>query len=425
MSGPGSEAPGSGLDWFRTSVFLFLGLRLALMVALPADALFRYGDFQHYYDMAAWSMPGHCPTGPGACWPLVDYWYEFPPLFGLLAAGLMRLWGGALPPFHAFAYALAAILVAADFGNLLLLRSVARRLYPAATADWIVLVYAGLPAPLILTWWTFDGLTTFWMMLGLWALLEQRDGWGALAIGLGVLTKLLPALLLPAVWRARPPRRAALVTAGALVVVALGVAPFLARAPAMALASLRSQFAKSSYGTVWAVLDGNLQAADGQPVTGNFGPLSDRFDPANATRPQHNAAVVPGWLTLAAAALLFGWAWQATWRGRAPWDARQTVRLAGLTWAVFLLWSRGWSPQWQQMLVPFILLTLPNRQGVLLALALAAVSFLEWPVLLSRGLAWGYNLTIPLRAGLVLAWGAYLVRALLPAPASLPVKAPA
>jgi hypothetical protein len=62
---------------------------------------------------------------------------------------------------------------------------------------------------------------------------------------------------------------------------------------------------------------------------------------------------------------------------------------------------------------------------VLLALALAAVSFLEWPVLLSRGLAWGYGLTISLRTVLILAWGGYLARALLPARAPRPVEAPA
>ena len=313
-------------DLFATSLLLFLGLRLLLLITLPVEALFQYGDFQHYYNLAVWSVPGHCPAGLPACWPLIDFWYEFPPVFPYLALALVRLLGGGgVPPFHAFAYALALLLLAADLGSLVLVRGLARRLYAPATAGWIALVYALLPAPLILGWWTFDGLTTFWMLLGLWALLERRDGLAALAMGVGVLTKLVPVLLLPAIWRARPLRSAAVITAGALAVVAVVLAPFVLRSPAMAIASLRSQASKSSYATVWAVLDGNLQTAGGQPITGNFGPLADRFDPALATVPQHQPERLPNVLSLVVAAVVFGVVWLQTRRSPSPWTDRQTV----------------------------------------------------------------------------------------------------
>ncbi len=416
---PAGETP----DLFRTVMLLFIGLRLTLLMVLPVEALFEYGDYRHHYNLALWSVPGQCPAGPEACYPLIDYWYEYPPVFAIISIGLIKvLGGGGAPPFHVYAYGLALLLLLADTGCLLLLRRVALRLYNAAAADWMVLVYALMPAPLILSWWTFDGLTSFWMLLGLWAVLERRDGLSTLAIGLGAMTKIVPVLVLPAVWAARPARQAAAITAGVAAVTLLVVGPFLLRSPAMALASLRSQFSKSSYATVWAMVDGNLQTEAGQPVTGNFGALSERFDPALAVVPLHQPSRVPGVLTLLVAAGVYGAVWLAARRGNQVWDDRKTVALVAFTWTVFLLWSKGWSPQWQHILVPLILLTIPNRTGVLVALLLAAVSFLEWPVLLSRGAAWGYWLTIPLRSALILGWGVAMVRDLLPVRLKSPAK---
>ena len=132
---------------------------------------------------------------------------------------------------------------------------------------------------------------------------------------------------------------------------------------------------------------------------------------------------LPGWLTLALAAAAFGVVWLRSLRSGKAWSDQQAVLLLAFTWAVFVLWSKGWSPQWQQMLVPLILLTIPNRTGVLFALLLAGVSFLEWPVLLSRGLFWGYWLTIPLRTLLIGGWAVALALALLPARRAGPAEA--
>jgi hypothetical protein len=63
-----------------------------------------------------------------------------------------------------------------------------------------------------------------------------------------------------------------------------------------------------------------------------------------------------------------------------------------------LLWSPGWSPQWVLYLLPIILLVLPEREALLLSLALVLINLLEWPLLLSRGYNWGLWLTIPGRA---------------------------
>jgi hypothetical protein len=401
---------------FRFQLLAFVGLRLALFELLPAATLFRFGDFQHYYNLAAWSVPGHCLVGSAPCWPLLDYWYEFPPVFPYLSILILQLvGGGGLPAFETYAYAVALLLLAADAGTLVLFQALARRLLPVRTAIWAGWYYCLMPAPLILSWWTFDGLTTFWMMLALWAMIEQRATLTAAAVGLGALTKYLPVLLLPAAWRALPPRRAAWVTVGAAGIFIAGFLPFAVRAPAVVAASLGAQASKSSYGSVWALLDGNLATEAGEPITGNFGPLIEHFDLARATVQLHRPARVPGWLSLGLAGVVFGAVWLGALRRRPPagWTPRATLLMAAFTWAIFVLWSKGWSPQWQQMLVPLILLLYPNPRGVLLAVLLAGVSFLEWPVLLSRGLAWGYWITVPIRTALIAGWAIALARELL------------
>ena len=409
---PSAGAPGDGL---RNAVILLIGLRLVLLMALPSEAVFEYGDVIYHYNLAAWSVPGQCPAGPAACLPLLDFWYEYPPVFPYLSVGLLQiLGGGAVPAFHTYAYGLSLVLLLADVGNLILLHGLAGRLHGTATANWVAWVYALLPAPLILGWWTFEGLTTLFILLALWAILTRRDTLGGVAIGLGVLTKFVPLLLLPLVWSARPARRALAITALTVGVVVVGVAPFLLRSPALALASLGAQPAKSSYATIWAMLDGNLRTEDGMPITGTFGPLLDRHVAERAFDQLHHPARVPGWLTLGVTALIGGGLWLAARRRYAGgWDDGRLVTLLALTFAIFLLWSKGWSPQWQHWLVPLILLTRPDREGLLLALTLAAVSFLEWPVLLSRGFAWGYWITIPLRTVLFAAWAADLARRML------------
>jgi hypothetical protein len=73
-----------------------------------------------------------------------------------------------------------------------------------------------------------------------------------------------------------------------------------------------------------------------------------------------------------------------------------------MTLCLFFLWSKGWSPQWQVMLIPLILLVFPNGHGVLYCLVLGFVNFLEWPLALSRGLNRLLIVTVPLRTLLML-----------------------
>jgi len=299
------------------------------------------------------------------------------------------------------------VMLVFEAGNLVLLVRLARRLHGTVAAERLGWAYALLLVPLVFAWWTFDAMTAFWMLLALLWLVEGRMGRSAVALALGVVTKYMPVLLLATVWRFCRPRQALRYTALTLAIVALVMGPFVVASPRFSLASLQAQASKSSWETVWALLDGNLS-------TGNFGPLADHFDPARATVPLGNPPRVPVWLVSIAFGLVYLYLFAGT-RGtwgelggaegnslHAPGSTLHAVAFSGLTWCVFFLWSRGWSPQWQVLLVPFILLALPLPRAVLFSLVLGFVNFLEWTVLLSRGWFWSLWLTVPIRTLLIL-----------------------
>lgn len=393
-----SGQPGQRVaPWLPVS--LFVAFRLMLLAVYGSQAVTRFGDFPYYYNLARLSDQG--------LYPLLHYWYEFPPLFPYLSIALYKLLGSP-QVFDPYANALALAMLTFEAGNLALLMRLARRLHGEIMAERLGWVYALLTVPLVFSWWTFDAMTTFWMFLALAWLVEGREGRSAVVLGLGILTKYMPALLLAAAWRFLSPRRALRYTLIVLAVVALVIGPFVIASPRFALASLQAQASKASWETIWALLDGNLS-------TGNFGPIADHFDPAQATTPLGNPPRIPPWLTLAVFGLLYTYLFFNGGRraagglthplieeGSKGRSLSSVIAFTGLTWCLFFLWSRGWSPQWQMLVLPFILLGLPLGQAVLFSLALGFVNFLEWPVLLSRGWFWSLWLTVPLRTLLIL-----------------------
>ena len=359
MAGP------KGARGFPVAVAALVALRFLVLAALPFEAVFGYGDYRHFYDLARLAVDG------GGGWPLIGHWVEFPPFFPYLSLLLYHLAGGAE---HVYAYLLAALMIAFDAANLWLFLRLARRLLPVSTADrltWVYLVFLALPA---FGWWTFEPIAVFWMLFALDLVLADRPARAGLAAGLGLLTKFIPALVLVVAWRFRSLRQAAASTAVALVVAAVGLVPFLVASPPMAVASLQAQAAKGSWETVWALLDGNRN-------TGSFGPVEEHLDPSQALRARGHPAVVPPWIP----ALAFGALGLGLFVLANRSEDGNAVRFLALTFCLFLLWSRGWSPQWLAYLVPLLLLSLPIGQALGFGLNLVCVALLEWPVLLSRG----------------------------------------
>jgi hypothetical protein len=368
-------------------VALFVALRLMVMATFPPDNLTLFGDYIYYYELAAYSDQGYLP--------FIHYWSEYPPVFPFLSVGvyqLAHLFGGG---YHVYVYLMGLLMLVVNAGNLVLFLRLAQRLRGTESVERLGWVYSVLFVPLIYTWWNFDALTLFSLLLALEFLLSGRERWSAVAMGVGALVKLVPLLLFPAVVRTHSWRRwfaYGLVVAAVIGVVAL---PLLLIGGRMAWVSFLSPTGWSSWQTVWALLDGNLR-------TGLLVAASDHFDPAVAVTPVGNPARVPTWVTLCVFGLIYVVIFCKAHLRESP---LRLVSFVCITFVWFFLWSKGWSPQWQVLLFPLLLLVLPLQRSILFILVLSFVNLAEWPVLLSRGLNQWLYLTVPLRTGIFVLLG--------------------
>jgi 4-amino-4-deoxy-L-arabinose transferase-like glycosyltransferase len=359
---------------FSLILALFFTSRLMLLLAFPPENLIFYGDYQHYFNLSDLTRQG--------LYPFIDYWYEFPPIFPYLNIAVYALAGQQLKNYI---LVLAFVLLLVECGNLYLIYWLAVTLRGPGQAIQVAWIYTALFIPVFFWLGNFDALTTFFILLGLYSLIKHNHKLLALALGLGTMVKFLPILLIVAIWR-RWGLKPALIYSGLTLLISLLIfGPFALANPTMTLASLQAQAGKSSYQTIWALIDGNTS-------TGNFGPLSDHFDPAKATEPLHNPPHLPTWLTLFPFGALGLYIFN---RPQRPDDPNlDTLLFTTLTFIIFFLWSQGWSPQWQTFLIPLLLLTLPDRRAVLFIIVLGLVNFLEWPVMLSRGLNQFISITV-------------------------------
>jgi hypothetical protein len=335
-------------------------------MAFPPENLIFYGDYRHYFNLADMTRQGY--------YPFIHYWYEFPPIFPYLNIAVYAVAGQQLKNYIVL---LAFVLLLVECGNLYLLYRLAFILRGRARAIQIAWIYTALFVPIFFWLGNFDTLTTFFILLALYSLMRNRSKILAIALGLGTMVKFLPVILLATIWRVKG-LRLTLIYGAIIVLISLIIfGPFVLVNPTMTVASLQAQAGKSSYETVWALVDGNY-------TTGNFGSLADHFDAAKATQPVNNPARIPTWLTFIPFGLLGLF---ILTRPRTLSDINfEIVAFTVLTFMIFLLWSPGWSPQWQTFLIPLLLLTFPEKRAILFIIALGFINFLEWPVILSRGM---------------------------------------
>src|SRR5690606_34469738 len=228
--------------------------------------------------------------------------------------------------------------------------------------------------------WHFETMAAFWMLLGLWWLTGRQDARAGIAIALGALTKFTPALLLGAALRYRPLHKALLITLIAVLIFAGTYGALLIGNPnpEVTLTSLTAQFRKASYGSVWALIDGNLSGGD-MALPGDDAVLL-HYDLDAASRLYGNPPVIPGWLRLGLALVVGALCFVAAQRT----DSRGVVGFTLLTLLIFFIQAQGWSPHWLVQILPLTLLCFPTRAGVLTCLALSALSLLETPLLYNR-----------------------------------------
>ncbi|MHB8134266.1 MAG: hypothetical protein ACYDH1_08595 [Anaerolineaceae bacterium] len=363
---------------------LFFAGRILLFLALIPNDLHGFGDFQVYYDIAA--IPGL---------PFFQYWSEYPPVYAWTIEFIYFLSSGNQFIFDFILYLLLTI---AGSVSIWQVAKISELLFKDESKNlWRVILYFGFLAFNSYTWWYFDLIPVALMLLAIYAVLKGKDTMARLWLGIGILAKWFPILLLPAIFRFKE-RKTFLKIAGiaiGMTVIVWGI--HILVSPTMTLASLQSQPSRSSWQTFWALIDGNM-------TTGAFVPMEERIWPEAATFPRGNPSIIPSWATL----LVFG--------GLGFWillktklnQAHSFLSMIGITWALFLLWSIGWSPQWILYVLPLIVLTLPLNAAILFAFGISLITFIEWPFLLSHRIFEGLWLVVPIRlillTGMILQW---------------------
>ncbi|MBI3941470.1 MAG: hypothetical protein HY326_00525 [Chloroflexi bacterium] len=307
-------------------------------------------------------------------YPFLQYWMEYPPLFPWLTVAAYRL-SLLLPawddPVLWFGTLLRWTVLPFEVGTLVLVYAIKLRFSPESDAIRSTVLYALAFTTMYVPLGWFDVLPLFWLLLALYFTLRDQPGWTGLSAGLGLLAKPISALVLPAAWQRLPNLRSRLkLIAITLCSFAVPMLPFLFLSPQMSLAHLRNLLSRSSWESVWAFLDGYYGV-------GAVAPLDQRFDPSTATWLAHASTGGYGlWVTLGFGLLgVFLLTRQIDWR-----DARRTVAFVGLTWCLFSLWSKGYSPQWAINFIPFVALLMPDFRGAVYLVLMSIALVAEWPV---------------------------------------------
>ncbi|MGI6207354.1 MAG: hypothetical protein ACOYEW_03990 [Anaerolineae bacterium] len=383
---------------------LFLAFRLGSLVLFrPGGFLADFSDYYYYREFAALSDRG--------LYPYINIWSPYPPVFPWLLVGLYRL-SLLVPaweqPQLVFNLLLGLVMVLAETGTLALVYGIARRLAGPGAAIRSGVFYALLFLPAYTAQAHFDSLPVFFMMLALWLALAGRWVLAGAAGGVGVMTKLLPALAFPVGLRRLVPDRASLrpalaqgaalryLGAGAAAVLALA-APFLYFNPRLLLAPLDIQRIRPPWQTIWAVMDGYF----------GFGVApADVRDLAALSGPAWEGRVPYGLLTLVLVV-----AYAGLYLARADWRRPRTaVTFTGLSFALLFVLSKGWSPQYLLWLLPLLAILWPDWRGAALALSLTFFNYLEshgFFILLPNA-KWLLALTTSARTVLLLALAAGL-----------------
>jgi hypothetical protein len=370
---------------------LFVAFRLmTLLLYRPGGFIADYSDYNtSYLPFAQWSDRG--------LYPFIHYWLEWPPLFSWLVVIVYRL-SLLIPawtdPRLWYNTLLGLSLLPFEVGNFVLIYLIGLELYDKTKALTCALIYACLFAPLyVWTGWS-DSMPLFFLLLGLYLLLRRKGIAAGVTAGVGFWVKVFPVLLVPVGLRvlAGFRRKAAFLvaTCAALLLIAL---PFLWLNAHFLWAFFANMLGRSSWETVWALLDGyysyGVVSADRLSLPTDF-----------STHPTS----VPWPVVTIVFALILLWLYTR----RIDYENNlKTVALTGLTVNLFILYSKGYSPQFIVQLIPFVILMLPNLRGAGYIILLDIINFVEATVLfiILPDEHWLLVVTVLFRALLVVALG--------------------
>ena len=340
--------------------FVLLRLGLALLWR-PTGWFERGSDVGAYEQRARLALQG--------LQPYLDYWVEYPPLFPWIASGLKLLSVPLGGDEAAFQVLFSLLMVGFEAGILWLIHAIAVRVWDEPRGLVTAAAYAALFYPMYIANRHFESIAGFFLLLGVYLVMRERRHTAALAIALGMLTKLFPLAALPALlagqsWTARGRYVGLTVAAvfGALAPLAVSGREFF-------VASFQNMLFRPGWETVWALADGYF----------GFGWVH-RYRQSPHTALEFNYTpdlpAAAWWGAAAVVAALYA----LLALRRRPVTPAGMVWTTGLALVAFALYLRGWSPQFMVWLLPFTLLAYPGGRGFLLATGLSGLALLEYPV---------------------------------------------
>jgi hypothetical protein len=395
---------------FGLLLILFITFRVLTLIAFrPGGLVLDFSDFYWYRSFAELTHQGY--------YPYDNLWTTYPPLFPGVMIAIYQI-SSLLPPWEYpnlwFTLLLGGFFLLFEIGNFILLylfnyqspittQSVQSPAPETSTnptpiqnslrSCWI---YATFFVPVYtLTGW-FESYPLFFFLLSLYLLLKNRPYLSAFFTGIGFMIKLIPLILIPVAvqlmshkrliyqnsrWQlkgevdettAAPPLislpfdlpRGLLYFAIFLVTVILIALPFYQMNPDLILGSQQITGARQPWETVWALIDGNYEYGI---IPLDMRDLSWQPGQAPPTR-------IPWLLVTTAFGLLYALFYTRPLDWRNP---RKAVAFVGFTLCLFLLWSKGYSPQWLGWPLFFIALLLPNLRGVIYATILSVANIIE------------------------------------------------
>jgi hypothetical protein len=265
-----------------------------------------------------------------------------------------------------FAVAYRIPIVLADFGSAMLLRRIAlSRGASPRNALLLAAMYAWNPCALLVSGYHFnnDPAVAMFSLLGLYLLQDRgRPLLAGLAIGFAINIKLIPVLLLPALFLTARSRRELLLLIAGLAIMALPYLPPLLLEPNFKTHVLGYKSSPDPWGILLLL---RLAFPAGVAPDGEV------------VAPDHPALFYNRWGTWIVLGCAVAWGFVARWAG-----LRDRYRIAAVVYALFLVLASGFGVQYLILLAPLLYVTLParlaNLYGVVCGTFQLAAYFVYW-----------------------------------------------
>jgi len=371
-----TENPKFSPEYFNqlpTILLLFISLRITILLFFtPEGPLNVYTDYYYYFRISQLSEDGY--------FPFINMWSIYPPIstyYVHSAYMLSKLFlpGKIIDPvgYQFYTRVLGALLLIFEAGVLILVHHIAMKVWNNKYANWIAWAYAGLSLPLFFWYFSHNVIMVFFFLLAVDRFIHLKRGQSSIALGMGISAKIIPITLFAPVtkfmWHKKKELILYFLIAGLTII--LIYTPFiLADGLPWIKASFTSLIRKGSYSTIWALIDGNWGGGDP-------GPWENRTQLDLANIPHATPTIIPEFIKIAIFGIIYLWIFRKPVDRNNP---KHFIWFTTITLMIFYLWSKGWSPSWSTLVIPLLLLSLPNGRGLTLALLLTCLTFLEWPI---------------------------------------------